>query len=150
MAAHPRDALKIDEAQMGRLKAQPKEQPLELGGIYIRQDYEGRYCLTDLHKAAGAKARHAPNHFFRLDSTQALCMEGAQCTDVCIAPFTAKKGNKAQGGGTYVERSDRPRGRAGGSQAGQTGEGYAGRYHHHRGPDCPRCVRGCPRAWGTG
>lgn len=56
----PRDALKIEGAQTGCLKAQSKEQPLELGGVQIRQYTYGRYCLNDLHKAAGGERKHEP------------------------------------------------------------------------------------------
>lgn len=75
---------------------------MELAGIPIRQDYEGRYCLKDLHKAAGGEVRHSPNHFFRLDSTGELCMAIVSCTDVCMTPFNTSKGGKDKG--TYVVR----------------------------------------------
>lgn len=31
----------------------------------IRQDAQGRFCLNDLHRAAGGEARHSPNRFTR-------------------------------------------------------------------------------------
>ncbi|VEB42995.1 Uncharacterized phage-encoded protein [Chromobacterium violaceum] len=33
---------------------------LNIAGIVIRQDAEGRYCLNDLHRAAGDLPKHAP------------------------------------------------------------------------------------------
>ncbi|SFA43652.1 hypothetical protein SAMN05216263_10259 [Metapseudomonas otitidis] len=33
---------------------------LTVCGVAIKQDAEGRYCLNDLHKAAGAEPRHKP------------------------------------------------------------------------------------------
>lgn len=40
--------------------------------VAIRQDEQGRYCLNDLHKAAGGMKRHAPNEWLRNKQTKAL------------------------------------------------------------------------------
>ena len=45
---------------------------LSIGGVTIKQDADGRFCLNDLHKAAGGEDRHAPDRFLRLDSTVEL------------------------------------------------------------------------------
>lgn len=36
----------------------------------IRQDEAGRYCLNDLHRAAGGEKRHQPSDWLRLQRTQ--------------------------------------------------------------------------------
>lgn len=41
----------------------------------IRKDSEGRFCLNDLHKAAGGEKKHQPSDFLRLTSTCALIRE---------------------------------------------------------------------------
>ena len=43
--------------------------------ITIRKDNEGRYCLNDLHKAAGGEAKHQPNFWVHLDGTEDLVDE---------------------------------------------------------------------------
>jgi len=35
-------------------------QLLVIDGVSVRQDNSGRYCLTDLHRAAGGDRRHEP------------------------------------------------------------------------------------------
>jgi len=42
---------------------------------HIRRDDEGRYCLNDLHRAAGGKKRHQPAFFMRRQETKALAAE---------------------------------------------------------------------------
>jgi len=39
--------------------------PLLLDSIEIRQDTQGRFCLNDLHKAAGGLAKHQPAYWTR-------------------------------------------------------------------------------------
>ncbi|WP_157132947.1 KilA-N domain-containing protein [Komagataeibacter oboediens] len=41
----------------------------------IRQDAEGRYCLNDCHKAAGAPASKGPNEWAKNSQTEALIAE---------------------------------------------------------------------------
>ena len=65
----------------------------------IRKDSEGRYCLNDLHKAAGGSPTNAPAQWFRTDSTEALVQELENCADMHTLPVTTKMGRS---GGTYV------------------------------------------------
>lgn len=48
---------------------------LSIADTLIRQDDDGRYCLNDLHKAAGGAKKHQPSNFMRLDSTSDLMQE---------------------------------------------------------------------------
>jgi hypothetical protein len=48
---------------------------LHIDNVEIRQDAEGRYCLNDLHRAAGGEKRHQPSDWFRLTQTQDLVVE---------------------------------------------------------------------------
>jgi hypothetical protein len=65
----------------------------------IRQDAQGRYCLNDLHRAAGGEKRHSPNYFINLDSTRELVEEMANTGNPAITPVEASRGRY---GGTYV------------------------------------------------
>jgi len=48
---------------------------LVIADIVIRQDAEGRYCVNDLHRAAGGEKRHQPSDWMRLQQTQELVSE---------------------------------------------------------------------------
>lgn len=70
---------------------------LTVCGVAIKQDAEGRYCLNDLHKAAGGERRHDTREFLDRDSTQELVQElASEMTDFPV--------NKTRGrfGGTFV------------------------------------------------
>jgi anti-repressor protein len=62
----------------------------------IRQDAEGRYCLNDLHRAAGGEKRHQPSDWLRLDQTKELVAE----VDIPGNPGIWSK----QGLGTFVAK----------------------------------------------
>lgn len=68
--------------------------------ITIRQDNEGRYCLNDLHKAAGGSKKHQPTNWLRLDSTRDLIEEITRSSEVRSAPASSIFGGLNQG--TYV------------------------------------------------
>ena len=68
----------------------------------IRTDAAGRYCLIDLHKAAGKRTQYQPGFFLRRKETSQLL--DALSADLQNAPIDARKGNDAQGGGTYVAK----------------------------------------------
>ncbi|MCO1402847.1 phage antirepressor KilAC domain-containing protein [Burkholderia multivorans] len=78
---------------------------LTITGVAIRTDAEGRYCLNDLHRAAGGEKRHQPSDWLRLKNTQELIAELA----VPGIPGTLENQPLAviQGGiqqGTYVAK----------------------------------------------
>lgn len=65
----------------------------------IRRDADGRYCLNDLHKAAGEHKRHQPSDFIRLETTVELIEAISNSGDSRSKPVEASKGRY---GGTYV------------------------------------------------
>ncbi|EDH6023125.1 KilA-N domain-containing protein [Salmonella enterica] len=73
-----------------------------IDGIEVRRDVQGRYCLNDLHRAAGGEDRHKPSNFMRMDSTRELCAEIDRCSDVSIGCIETIRGGNGQG--TYVSR----------------------------------------------
>lgn len=76
---------------------------LMICGTTIRRDADGRYCLNDLHQAAGGEKRHQPSDWLRLQQTEALI---AELSDPGIPgsglppPIYTKRGGIEQG--TYV------------------------------------------------
>ncbi|EJP3959328.1 KilA-N domain-containing protein [Salmonella enterica] len=73
-----------------------------IDGIEVRRDVQGRYCLNDLHRAAGGEDRHKPSNFMRMDSTREFCAEIDRCSDVSIGCIEIIRGGNGQG--TYVSR----------------------------------------------
>ncbi|WP_407568576.1 KilA-N domain-containing protein [Pantoea sp. GABEPS69] len=71
-------------------------QLLVIDQVFVRRDQDGRYCLNDLHKAAGAARRNDPHDWLRLKQTAELVEE---LSDTGI-PVTTIRGGKVQG--TYV------------------------------------------------
>ena len=69
----------------------------------IRQDAQGRFCLNDMHRAAGGAKKHQPALYLRLDQTQALISEIASSTDMQSLPVNIILG-KGKAQGTYVCR----------------------------------------------
>lgn len=72
---------------------------LTVCGVAIKQDAEGRYCLNDLHKAAGGEERHATWRFLRLDTTEELTKEIQNTISGGLEPVASKAGRN---GGTFV------------------------------------------------
>lgn len=68
---------------------------LTITGTAIRQDNEGRYCLNDLHKAAGAEKKHGPSYWLANMQTKELIAE----LETTGNPVAAIEGSK---GGTFV------------------------------------------------
>ena len=48
---------------------------LQISAIAVRQDSEGRYCLNDLHKAAGNQKKHQPSDWLRTQQAKELINE---------------------------------------------------------------------------
>lgn len=71
---------------------------LAVADVIVKQDEQGRYCLNDLHKAAGGEKRHAPNEFFRLANTKELIEE--LTGDSRFAPVRSVRGGMKPG--TYA------------------------------------------------
>jgi phage antirepressor YoqD-like protein len=67
---------------------------LTISNITVRQDAEGRYCLNDLHKAAGAERRHQPAKWLITQQSRELI---AEIEKTGILVIQAK-----QGIGTFV------------------------------------------------
>ena len=71
---------------------------LLLSDMKIRQDADGRYCLNDLHKAAGGARRHETSLWMANAQTKALC---AELENTGIPVIKAKRGRN---GGTFVTK----------------------------------------------
>lgn len=67
---------------------------LTIAGTDIHQDDDGRYCLNDLHKAAGGENKHRPKYWLENQQTQELVCELEKGG---FPPIQSK-----QGVGTYV------------------------------------------------
>lgn len=61
----------------------------------IRQDADGRYCLNDPHKAAGAERRHEPLNWRNTDSFNELVAELSSTGNPVVT-------SRGRSGGTYV------------------------------------------------
>lgn len=76
---------------------------LSIGGASIRQDADGRYCLNDLHRAAGGVKKHQPSDWLRIDQTKELVFEiqtpGNPGIETTGQPVVSVPGRS---GGTYV------------------------------------------------
>ena len=73
----------------------------DIDTLTIRKDSEGRYCLNDLHKAAGELEQHATWRFFRNQQTDELIEELIKAPNLVVkaAPLEVKRGRN---GGTFV------------------------------------------------
>nr|WKF58837.1 hypothetical protein HUO10_003338 [Paraburkholderia busanensis] len=48
---------------------------IKIGELSIRQDDDGRYCINDLHRAAGGEARHKPGNWLQGQQPRELAAE---------------------------------------------------------------------------
>ena len=71
---------------------------ITIADTVIAVDSVGRFCLNDLHKAAGAESRHQPAFFFRRPETQDL---EAELNSAPAQSFTTVT-TPGRNGGTYV------------------------------------------------
>ena len=71
---------------------------ITIANTLIAVDKEGRFCLNDLHKAAGAESRHQPAFFFRRPEIQELEAELNSAPAQSLLTVTTQGRN----GGTYV------------------------------------------------
>jgi len=73
-------------------------QEVVIDGITVKQDAEGRYCLNDVHKAAGQRREHQVSNWLRSDHARELIAELIPQKGG-IEPVVSKAGRH---GGTYV------------------------------------------------
>lgn len=60
---------------MAELHQLVSQKLLSIAGAVIRQDEHGRYCLNDLHRAAGGEKRHQPSDWLRTQQAIDLIAE---------------------------------------------------------------------------
>jgi KilA-N domain len=72
-----------------------KSLPLRISNISVRQDTTGRYCLNDLHKAAGGDKRHGASYWLSNQQTKELIAE-LESTGISVVTLEGRTG------GTYV------------------------------------------------
>lgn len=71
---------------------------ITIDSIAIRQDAAGRYCLNDLHRAAGGEKRHQPSDWLSLNQTQEI----VQLLNSGNSRSLAVEAIQGRNGGTYV------------------------------------------------
>ena len=71
---------------------------LTVCGVSIKQDAEGRYCLNDLHKAAGGEPKHKPAEWLRYSTAKDLIDE-LKVGNPTLCPLATAMGRF---GGTFV------------------------------------------------
>ena len=75
---------------------------LTIADVQIRVDGEGRFCLNDLHRAAGAEPHHQPGKFFANKGTQELVAELQGASPNSESPVQTV--NDGRNNGTYVAK----------------------------------------------
>jgi len=75
-------------------------QLLVIDGVSVRRDIFGRYCLNDLHRAAGAQDKHKPAFWLRNEQTEQLISELQISNSEAPEPVSVIRGGKEQG--SYV------------------------------------------------
>nr|WP_161607116.1 KilA-N domain-containing protein [Myxococcus xanthus] len=77
---------------------------LTINDVAVNQDSNGRYCLNDLHRAAGLESRHRPAEFLRVPATAELVQELGQEGKYGPAHTFPVETVMGRNGGTYVCR----------------------------------------------
>ena len=72
---------------------------LAVAGVSVRQDDQSRYCLNDLHKAAGGEKRHQPSDWAETQQTKDLIVEISNSGNSGNYPIESSAGRY---GGTFV------------------------------------------------
>jgi hypothetical protein len=75
-------------------------QLMTIDGVSVRRDLEGRYCLNDLHRAAGAFDKHKPAFWLRNEQAVQLVTELQISNSPMEQPVQVIRGGNEQG--TYV------------------------------------------------
>jgi anti-repressor protein len=75
---------------------------LVVANTTIRQDADGRYCLNDLHRAAGGEQRHRPAYWLENQQTKELAAEISNESKAGIPALAVVHGGA--GRGTYVAK----------------------------------------------
>lgn len=75
-------------------------QLLVIDGVSVRRDLDGRYCLNDLHRAAGSLDKHKPAFWLRNEQTGELISELQISNSDSTEPVSVIRGGNSQG--TYV------------------------------------------------
>lgn len=70
---------------------------IDVAGVVIAQDQAGRYCLNDLHRAAGGEKRHQPSDFLRTAQICELVDELTDPGNPGTLPVESIRGGGAQG-----------------------------------------------------
>jgi hypothetical protein len=76
-----------------------KQKTVLISGVAVRVDGDGRYCLNDLHRAAGEFGHQQPAKFFENASTKDLVSELSNSPNSESIPVKATMGRN---GGTYA------------------------------------------------
>lgn len=66
-----------------------------VGGVFVRQDDDGRFSLNDLHRASGGAKANGPSYWLATDQTKALCA----ALGTTVIPVVTLEGRN---GGTFV------------------------------------------------
>jgi phage antirepressor YoqD-like protein len=71
---------------------------LIVASVAVRKDAEGRFCLNDLHRAAGGEKRHGPSYWLANQQTKELLVELATTGIPAVATL------EGASGGTFVAK----------------------------------------------
>lgn len=75
--------------------AKHMQSAIQVGGVRIHQDLEGRFRLNDLHKSAGGEKRHSPNYWLENQQTSEL-VSILETTGIPVVSLPGRSG------GTFV------------------------------------------------